>query len=180
MQIANHKRCEMLSVSTECLTCVAENNVKNVFRECNMVRNFDFDPFLTLSGIVIPRFQKIYETNLLTQERKILEIQNPNPLLSILVKTPFSLSIEMNDKTFSFGPTGNKRDILYSGISKEELEKFLDFWFYLKKFTRDNNSNRTWTCNYFIIRCNCIDSKNQTKEKTTFRNTQPRRQNTHY
>ena len=132
VQIANHKRCEMLSVSTECLTCVAENNVKNVFRECNMVRNFDFDPFLTLSGIVIPRFQKIYETNLLTQERKILEIQNPNPLLSILVKTPFSLSIEMNDKTFSFGPTGNKRDILYSSISKEELANFLDFWFYFK------------------------------------------------
>ena len=132
VQIANHKRCEMLPVSTDCLTFVAENNVKRIFRECNMVRNSDLDPFLTLSGIVIPRFQKIYETNLLTQERKILEIQNPNPLLSILVKTPFSLSIEMNDKTFSFGPTGNKRDILYSSISKEELANFLDFWFYFK------------------------------------------------
>ena len=95
-----------------------------------MVRNSDFDPFLTLSGIVIPRFQNIYETNLLTKERKILEVSNPNSLLSILVRTPFALDIENNDKTFSFGPTGIKRDILYSGISKEELDNFLDIWFY--------------------------------------------------
>ena len=73
--IANHKRCEMFPVSTVCLTFVAENNIKNIFRECNMVRNTNFDPFLTLSGIVIPRFQNIYETNLLNKERKVLEVQ---------------------------------------------------------------------------------------------------------
>ena len=132
VQIANHKRCEMLPVSTDCLTFIAENNVKHIFRECKMVRNSDLTPFLTLSGIVIPRFSKIYETNLLTQERTILETQNPNPSLSILIRSPFSLDIETDDKTFSFGPTGIKTDISYSDISKEELDNFLNFWFYLK------------------------------------------------
>ena len=122
----------MLPVSTVCLTFVAENNIKNIFRECKILQNSNFDPFLTLSGIVIPRFQTIYETNLLTKERKVLEVSNPNSLLSILVRTPFSLDIENNNQIFSFGPTGIKKEILYSAISTEELENFLDFRFYLR------------------------------------------------
>ena len=122
----------MFPVSTVCLTFVAENNIKNIFRECNMVRNTNFDPFLTLSGIVIPRFQNIYETNLLNKERKVLEVSNPNSLLSILVRTPFTLEIKHNDKIFSFGPTGTNKEILYSVISTEELENFLDILFYLR------------------------------------------------
>ena len=97
-----------------------------------MLRNTNFDPFLSLSGIVIPRFQNIYETNLLTKEKKVLEISNPNLLLSIMVRTPFTLEIENNNKIFSFGPTSTKQEIFYSAISIKELEEFLDVLFYLR------------------------------------------------
>ena len=131
-QILNHKKCELIPVSTVCTTLIAENDVKNILRECNMLRNTNFEPFLSLSGIVVPRYASIYEQNLETKEKKLLQIVNPNPLLSIIIRSPLTLEIENVDKSYKFGPSGFKKEIIYSGISKTDLIAFLDPLFDLK------------------------------------------------
>ena len=131
-QLLNHKKCEIIPVSTVCMTLIAENDVKNTFRECNMLRNANFEPFLSLSGIVVPRYANIYEQNLETKEKKLLQIENPNPLLSIIIRSPLTLEIENVDKSYKFGPSGFKKEVIYSGISNPDLIAFMDPLFDLK------------------------------------------------